>query len=288
MGTDKRDRQKANRAAKIEAERAAAEKAKRMAAAKRAAIVAVIVVAALLAFSVLTGCGSESSDGASDGTAADTTTTAAEFTGDGTAPDEGAAAVEYGTGECAPAEGVDEPVIDFDDAPQQCIDPSKRYTATFETTKGTVVVELDTERSPLTTNNFVNLARWGYYDGTDIHRVVASAGFVQGGSPKTQDAGDPGPGYTIPDEGGPFTVEDYVPGILAMARTAAPNSAGGQYFFLSNDGGTQALASYGTYTVFGRTTEGLDLLEEIAQLEVPGTEAPSEQVIVETVTITES
>jgi cyclophilin family peptidyl-prolyl cis-trans isomerase len=293
MGTDKRERQKANRAARLEEQRAAEAKAKRRQQLRTIVVAGVAIVAIMLLVSVLSGCSSDGSEGATeaDGSFAGEATTT-EFTGDGTAPDDAApdpdAPLEYGTGECAPAEGVDEPVVDFDDAPQQCIDPTKTYTATFETTKGTLVVELDTERSPLTTNNFVNLARWGYYDGTDIHRVVASAGFVQGGSPKTQDAADPGPGYTIPDEGGPFTAEDYVPGILAMARTAAPNSAGGQYFFLSNDGGTQALASYGTYTVFGRTTEGLELLEEIAQLEVPGTEAPSEPVIVEKVTITES
>ena len=282
MGTDKRDRQKANKAAKLEAERAAAKRAERSAAIKRALVVGTIVVVAMLVFS-LVSCSSDGSD--ADGAAGATTTT--EFTGDGTPPEGAGGEVGYGTGACAPAEGTDEPVLEFDDAPQQCIDPAKTYTATFETSKGDLKVQLDTERTPVTTNNFVNLARSGYYDGTDLHRVVASAGFVQGGSPHTQDAADPGPGYTIPDEGGPYTAEDYVPGILAMARTSAPNSAGGQFFFLAHEGGTQALASYGTYAVFGTTTEGLDLLQEVAALD-DGTERPTEQVVVEKVTITES
>jgi cyclophilin family peptidyl-prolyl cis-trans isomerase len=288
MGTDKRDRQKANRAARLEEERAAAAKAKRRQQLRTIVVAGVAIVTVMLLVSLLSSCSTDSSEGAGDATS--TTAAEDEFTGDGTAPDAAGepVAVDYGTGECPPAEGVDEPVLDFAAAPQQCIDPAKRYTATFETSLGRVVVELDTERTPITTNNFVALARSGYYDGTDIHRVVASVGFVQGGSPKTQDAADPGPGYTIPDEGGPYTAEDYVPGILAMARTAAPNSAGGQFFFLSDPAGTDALASAGTYAVFGRTTEGLEVLQQMAQLEVPGTESPSEPIVLESVTITES
>ncbi|MCB1262362.1 MAG: peptidylprolyl isomerase, partial [Acidimicrobiales bacterium] len=161
----------------------------------------------MVLLTVLGGCASEPTDDAGpEGTVAV-----------GEDADVGAPA-DYGTGECAAADGVDEPILSFDDAPQQCIDLDAGYTATFATSKGDIVVELDTERAPIAVNNFVNLARAGYYDGTDLHRVVSSAGFVQGGSPHTQDAADPGPGYTIPDEG-TYTAEDYVPGVLAMART---------------------------------------------------------------------
>ena len=284
MGTEKRERQKANRSAKIEAERLAAAKAKRNQTIKTAVIAGVIIVVVMLVFGALSGC-SSSTGSDSAGSGADDATTTTEFTGNGTAPDQ--AVATYGTGECPPVDGVDEPVLTFDDAPKQCIDPSKTYTATFDTSLGTVVVELDTERTPVTTNNFVVLARYGYYDGTDIHRVVSAAGFVQGGSPATNDATDPGPGYTIPDEGGPYTADDYTPGILAMARTSAPNSAGGQFFFLAHEGGTEALASYGTYAVFGHTTEGLDVLEKMAALD-DGTEHPTEEIVVNSVTITES
>ena len=76
-----------------------------------------------------------------------------------------------------------EPVIDFTDAPKLCIDPSRTYTATFTTNLGEFEVELDTDRTPLTTNNFVALSRFGYYDGTTLFRTEARTGIIQGGSP---------------------------------------------------------------------------------------------------------
>lgn len=235
--------------------------------------------AALALVLALGGCGS--SDSGSDGAGA--TTTAAASDG-----------VAYGTGECAPAEGVDEPVLTFDDAPQECIDPAKTYTATVETSEGTVVLELDTERTPVTTNNFVNLARSGYFDGTDLFRTEAPSGIIQGGSPHTQDNSDEGPGYSIPDEGMPFSSEDYAPGTIAMAN-AGPGTAGGQFFFLANEGGSylgdpSAIGdSAGQYAVFGTVTEGLDVLQKIAALESsPGSATPSKQVTIDSVTITES
>lgn len=194
-----------------------------------------------------------------------------------------------------PAEGVDEPKIDFDTGFAQCIDTAKTYTATVQTTEGTVIVELDTERTPITTNNFVALARYGYYDGTEFFRTEAESGIIQGGSPHTQSNADPGPGpdFSVPDEGLPFSSDDYGPGTLAMARTAAPNSASGQFFLLANEGsrylgdeaslGTDA----GSYAVFGKVTEGLDVLEKIAALD-DGSSTPSKPVSIETVTITES
>lgn len=292
MGTDKRERKKANRNAKLEAERAAAARARRNRTIRNIVVAGVALVAMMFLMSALTGCSSDGGDDEftflSDGSEESTGSDDAEPTEPApTAEDPSAVPVDYGTGPCPPPEGVGEPVVDFPDAPEQCIDPAKAYTATFETSMGTIVVELDTERSPITTNNFVTLARYGYYEGTDIHRVVASAGFVQGGSPKTNDASDPGPGYTIPDEGGVFTAEDYTPGILAMARTGAPNSAGGQFFFLADESGTDALASAGTYVVFGQVTEGLEILQAMAALD-DGFEAPSEQIVLESVTIAEA
>src|SRR5699024_4366423 len=124
-----------------------------------------------------------------------------------------------------PEEGTDEPVIDFDDAFESCLEDDVTYTAVIETTHGTVEVELDAEDHPITTNNFVALARSGYYTDTDLFRTESETGIIQGGSPHTQDNSDPGPGYTIPDEGEPATSDDYEPGALAMARTAAPDSA---------------------------------------------------------------
>jgi peptidyl-prolyl cis-trans isomerase B (cyclophilin B) len=288
MGTDKRDRQKANRAAKIEAERAAADRAKRMAGIKRAVILAVIVVVALLAFSALTGCGSESSDGAAS---SDSTTTAAEFTGDGTPPEDATSAPV--SEDCATAPGGKR-TISFAEAPTFELADGTTYTATFETSEGTVAVALDTERTPETTANFIALANACFYDGTQLFRTEAQTGIIQGGSPTTNDGGDPGPGYTIADEGGPFTTDDYAPGTLSMARTSAPDSAGAQFFFLSNEGGrylgdASAIGpSAGSYVVFGQTTEGLDVLQAISSLEVaPGAGVPSTPVTIESVRISE-
>ena len=235
----------------------------------------------------LAGCGSSASDGdgGNEGATKATTTTAATASG---------AKATYGTGACAPADGVDEPVLTFDDAPEKCIDPAKTYTATIETSEGTVVVELDTKTTPITTNNFVNLARFGYFDGTELFRTEAQTGIIQGGSPHTQDNSDEGPGYSIPDEGLPFASEDYQPGVIAMAN-AGPGTAGSQFFFVSQEAGSylgdpDAIGpSAGAYAVFGRATEGLDVLQAISDLEsAPGSGVPSKPVTIDSVTITES
>jgi cyclophilin family peptidyl-prolyl cis-trans isomerase len=288
MGTDKRDRQKANRAAKIEAERIAAAKAKRNQTIRGLIILAGLVVLLALVFS-LTSCGSsgDGSDAGGSGGPEATTTTATS------GPSAGGKAA-YGTGACAPAGGVEEPVLTFEDAPKRCIDPDKTYTATIKTSEGTVVVELDTERTPVTANNFVNLARSGYFDDTQLFRTEAATGIIQGGSPHTQDNSDSGPGYDIPDEGMPFGPEDYAPGTIAMAN-AGPGTAGSQFFFVSQEAGSylgnpdQVGPSAGRYAVFGRTTEGLDVLQAISDLEdpnAPGT--PSKPVTIESVTIDEA
>lgn len=200
----------------------------------------------------------------------------------------------YGTGQCAPVEGAGTPVLDFPDAFADCLDPGKTYTATVTTTEGPVVLQLDTERTPIAANNFVNLARSGYFDGTELFRTEAQTGIIQGGSPHTQDNRDPGPGYTIPDEGLPFSSTDYAPGVIAMANSG-PDSGGGQFFFLSREAGSylgdpSAIgASAGSYVVFGHTTEGLDVLQAISDLEsVPGSSTPSRPVTIESVTISES
>lgn len=286
MGTDKRERQKANRAAKLEAERTAEAKARRMRTIRNLVILAVVVIVVVL---VSTACSSSDSDGenAYDKDGAKTSTTAAT---DGPST---ATKASYGTGECAPADGVDEPVLTFDDAPKQCIDPAKTYTATIETSEGTIVLDLDTERAPVTVNNFVNLARSGYFDGTVLFRTEKESGIIQGGSPHTQDNTDQGPGYTIPDEGGPYTSDDYAPGTIAMANTGQPNSGSAQFFFLANEGGrylgdASAIGpSAGSYTVFGTATEGADVLKAISALD-DGSSTPSKTVTIDTVTITES
>lgn len=245
-------------------------------------LLVVAVVAVAFAISIFSG---GDDDGKDDVATGDTTsTTTDEATSTTATSGEGFA---YGTTPC-PEEGAT-PTTSFGDAFQECIDPAKTYTATFDTTAGKVVVELDTKRTPGTVNNFVSLARSGYYDGTLLFRTDPSIGIIQGGSPKTNDPSDPGPGYNIPDEGGSFT---YEPGQLVMARSQGPDSAGAQFFF-AVDEAVSALDSQGTYVVFGKVTEGLDVLEKVLashqdQPDNPLGGAPDPEVKITSVTIGES
>ncbi len=143
------------------------------------------------------------------------------------------------------------------------LDSSKRYTGTLETSKGTIEVEFDATEAPQTVNNFVSLARAGYYDGTPFHRIVS--GFViQGGDPTGTGTG--GPGYKFADE--PVTKE-YAKGTLAMAN-AGPNTNGSQFFIVIADLRGRLPKNY---TIFGRVTSGLDTVEAIAA--VPTRSGPS-------------
>ena len=137
--------------------------------------------------------------------------------------------------------------------PAMIIDPQKTYIATIRTEKGDIVLELFAKDTPITTNNFVFLACHGYYDGVTFHRVIP--GFVaQGGDPTGTGAG--GPGYAIPDEQDAASFD--APGMLSMAK-AGPNTTGSQFFItyapeprLDPD-----------FTVFGRVTSGMDVLESL-------------------------
>ena len=167
-----------------------------------------------------------------------------------------------------------------------CIDTSIPHTAVLDTSRGVVRVALDVTNTPGTVNSFVNLARFGYYDDTLVHRSAPSIGILQGGSPHTNSAADPGPGYTLWDEGTGFT---YRPGQLVMARRGEPNSAGAQYFFtVTPDAGL--LDGQGTYVVFGEVIEGLDVLEGIldSHVDIPDNPlggAPDPSVVINSVSI---
>lgn len=192
------------------------------------------------------------------------------------------------TGEtpCPPAEGA-ERTTEFAEAPPTCIEPDATYTATFVTDLGDISVELDASDVPGAVNNLVVLARYGYYDDTAIFRTDPSIGIVQGGAPLTNSPSDPGPGYTIPDEGDDFT---YGPGQLVMARSQGPDSTGAQYFFTVTDAAS-LLDSQGNYIVLGETDDdGLAVLEQVLALNVddPGSPlggGPAEPVVVQEVVI---
>jgi len=166
----------------------------------------------------------------------------------------------------------------FDAAPEMLLDPSKTYSATMVTSKGTLEILLDHHGAPLTVNNFVFLARWHYYDGIVFHRIIP--GFVlQGGDPTGQGAG--GPGYRFVDE--LPKPGRYELGSLAMAN-AGPNTNGSQFFVISGPDGVRLPP---LYSLFGKVVKGLDVVQTINDLGTPSGK-PKADVTIETVTITES
>ena len=135
--------------------------------------------------------------------------------------------------------------------------PEKQYTATIETEKGNLVLELFASDVPITVDNFVSLAREGFYDGLTFHRVIP--GFmVQGGCPIGDGTG--GPGYQFDDE---ITEHTHVAGALSMANSG-PNTNGSQFFITY----TPQHHLDGHHSVFGQLVEGMDVLEEIEQGDV--------------------
>ena len=160
--------------------------------------------------------------------------------------------------------------------PSLDIDLAKTYTATLDTNRGEISIQFFGEDAPQAVNNFVFLAREGYYDGVIFHRVVP--GFViQGGDPTGTGRG--GPGYTFRDE--LEKPRGYGRGIVAMAN-AGPNTNGSQFFIcLENVGLPHA------YTIFGEVTAGMDAVDAIAGLKLRG-EKPVEDAVIRAVTISES
>ncbi|MBX3221089.1 MAG: peptidylprolyl isomerase [Labilithrix sp.] len=142
----------------------------------------------------------------------------------------------------------------YTQAPAMTIDTSKTYAATMVTSKGTIELSLDAKAAPATVNNFVFLAREKFYDGLTFHRVEPSF-VIQGGDPNGNGSG--GPGYRIPDEASGLL---HVDGALAMAKSAAPNSAGSQFYITL---GPQTDLD-GRYTVFGAVTNGKNVASIIA------------------------
>ena len=134
------------------------------------------------------------------------------------------------------------------------IDVTKLYRVTIDTARGPIVMELDPQLAPNSVNNFVALARQGYYDGLTFHRVVPEF-VIQGGCPEGTGRG--GPGYRFEDE--PVQGE-YTLGAVAMAN-AGPDSNGSQ-FFVCIDDCTSKLAK--SYNLFGYVTEGMDVAKQIS------------------------
>jgi len=220
---------------------------------------AVPILLAALVF--VAGCGS-GGDEASSGDASATTTTALTECAD----------VE------APSARNPEPAT----APSEPLDPSKTYTLTFDTSCGSFTVTLDQKLAPKTTASLVALANDGYFDDTIFHRVVS--GFViQGGDPTQSGSG--GPGYSTVDS--PPSDAKYTKGVVAMAKSQveAPGTSGSQFFVVTGeDAGLPP-----DYAIVGQVTDGMDTVERIDALGMPGGDGPpTKPVVVSSVTVGES
>ncbi len=149
-----------------------------------------------------------------------------------------------------------------------------RRFAKWSTTMGSFIAEIRNEIVPITGDNFISLTESGFYNGLHFHRVIE--GFmIQDGCPNGTGTG--GPGYTIPDEVSPLLLHDQ-PGILAMAKTSQPNSAGSQYYI------TVAVTSWldGNYAVFGKVIQGLDVVMDISHVATNAQDHPIENVVIDT------
>jgi peptidyl-prolyl cis-trans isomerase B (cyclophilin B) len=154
----------------------------------------------------------------------------------------------------------------------------EKRTVTIETAKGKIAISVDADLSPIAAGNFVALAACGFYDGVVFHRVVPKF-VIQGGDPTGTGTG--GPGYEIKDE--PVTAT-YGRGTVAMARTAAPDSVGSQFFIVLSDEARAPLESANTYQIIGTVTAGMDAVDAIATA-AGGQELPATPVVMDKVTV---
>ncbi len=167
----------------------------------------------------------------------------------------------------------------WDRPPEMQIDPSKSYAATMETSKGPITIDLFAAQAPRTVNNFVFLARQGFYDGLIFHRVIPEF-VIQGGDPKGTGHGDAG--YELADElDNDLTYEE---GTLAMAN-AGPDTNGSQFFIVEGMRGAMLPKKY---SIFGKVRDGMDVVHEIAHLPTDGRDRPHEEVTIDRVEVTES
>jgi cyclophilin family peptidyl-prolyl cis-trans isomerase len=271
VGTDKRERQKANRQARL----AELERQQRRSTSRkkviRIGLIVVVALAAAFGLSRLIGQDDDTVD------AADTSVPTSDGATTTAAPPSTLFAGATVTGEtpCPAADGSSERTNSFENPPPMCIDPAKTYTAVVDTSEGSFTVALDAAKAPQTVNNFVVLSRYHFYDGLPFHRI--EPGFVvQGGDPTGTGFGDPG--YSIPDELPP-SLEYYTAGTMAMAN-AGPNTGGSQFFINLTDTGLPGP----NYSLFGNVTEGFDTT--VKAIEAAKTEGRIPTIT--TVTITES
>jgi cyclophilin family peptidyl-prolyl cis-trans isomerase len=167
--------------------------------------------------------------------------------------------------------------LQWQSEPEMQLDPTKKYQATLHTSKGDIIIDLYAKNVPHTVNNFVFLARQGFYNGTIFHRVIADF-MAQGGDPTGTGRG--GPGYKFRDEFDP-KLRHNMPGVLSMAN-AGPNTNGSQFFI------THVPTPWldGKHAVFGQVVGGLDVLFAIPPRDPNLINAPA--VTINSIDITES
>jgi cyclophilin family peptidyl-prolyl cis-trans isomerase len=165
----------------------------------------------------------------------------------------------------------------YDAAPDLTIDIAKAYSAVLHTSEGDISVDLYAADAPQTVNNFVFLAREGFYDDVIFHRVI-SGFMIQGGDPTGTGRG--GPGYKFRDE--THSKTSYDRGVLAMAN-AGPNTNGSQFFICHDDAGLP-----NAYTIFGKVTEGLDVVDAIAATATGAQDRPHNDITITGIDINES
>jgi cyclophilin family peptidyl-prolyl cis-trans isomerase len=279
VGTEKRERQRANRALKLEQEQKVEKRDQRRQYAFIAVLVAIGLGGALFLLS-LGGDDEEDASSTSSSVAPASTTVPEEIALPAVSAPTAGGSIE-GTPECPAEDGSSERITSFAEAPPTCIDDTATYLAEIDTTLGQIVVELDSAKAPTTVNNFVFLARYHYYDGAPFHRIIP--GFViQGGDATGEPLGTGSPGYAIDDE--LPEPGEYEVGSIAMANSG-PNTSGSQFFIVTGASG-ESLPNQ--YSLFGSVTEGLDVVSAIEGLPTDQSDYPTEEIYINSVTITES
>jgi cyclophilin family peptidyl-prolyl cis-trans isomerase len=288
VGTPKRERQKANRQQRLEELARQARNDKR----KRTGMYIILIPIVAVAISGIVWLINRGDNG-SAATDVTTTTLFATTTVDPNAPTTTTTPLPStiapappltGATPCPAADGSSPRTVAFAQAPPSCTDKTKTYTATVTTNKGAYTIALDAAAAPLTVNNFVVLARYHYFDSTICHRAIPQFA-VQCGDPSGTGTG--GPGYTFADE--LPAAGSYKVGSIAMANSG-PDTNGSQFFIITGANGA-ALAP--NYTLFGQVTDGLDTtVKALDALGNPDSAAdgvpPLEQIVIESVTITET
>jgi cyclophilin family peptidyl-prolyl cis-trans isomerase len=286
MSKRSRERQLAKLAARRQAERSAASRRRSLIVGSVAGVLALIVL--LVGANVLLGGDETAAPSRSPATSPSTTPSPSARPGTQTGTVTPTAANETGEVACGAEEPAKagQPKPQFAGPPPMKIDRKATYTATMQTSCGTIVIELDAKRAPQTVNSFVFLAKQGFFDGQYFHRLDTSIDVIQGGDPSG--TGADGPGYAIPDElkGN----ESYTPGTLAMAN-AGPNTGGSQFFIVTGPAGTN-LDGNPSFTIFGKVIEGLRVAKRIQVLPIVDPNAedlsgqrPSAAVYIEKVTV---